>query len=408
MKKEDSNKLKTQNLQNISDEIALSLFLESIMATKQTTYKELPEDISEKLKNLPDELLVPLLFNFILGPAQEMKDTIDKSDETIKDAVVAVYGATVMPLKKRMAALKKISVHVNLDNGVILSGGRSWTSIVPKSYRDQIISNYEINEDYRREIDYKIIRKLYRGEVVTYDETTQEIIEEQIPKELIDRAIDSVTKKIVRGEEVTYDETTQEIVNKVFKEVINDEVRKKINEAMKFDNKKKQIMRDRAKAIIEKVPKIRDFLHDRNKSLWEDLVAEEKKKIFEKGVNESSSESLLKFSTYDQMYKNYIEQKINEIINSNVSRQEYYKIYEEQKISGQEFDKWLYDYLDNQYIIDQIIHTLTEVDIMKIELEGLEWEEKSKVKKDELRIIEDKKATHTRDNAENIIIEFLK
>lgn len=82
----------------------------------------------------------------VLGPVANMKKDIESNEEKINDAVVAVYGASAIPLKRRINALIPLSKHVNLDNGIIFSGGTSWSSIVPSSNKfkvsDEELANY--------------------------------------------------------------------------------------------------------------------------------------------------------------------------------------------------------------------------------------------------------------------------
>ena len=143
--------------------------------------KEYTEDEIEKI-NDPMEL-----YNLLIQPVSEMKQKLESSSSKINNAVVAVYGATTYPLLRRMNALNKLSKYVNLDNGIIISGGRSWTSVVPTSYTFRP-SLREIN-DYISNSNKKLSQ---------YNQEEIEEIENKIKQEKITKYIQMKNKLIRR------------------------------------------------------------------------------------------------------------------------------------------------------------------------------------------------------------------
>lgn len=102
--------------------------------------------------NITEQEKITMICELLYTPAKEMKDDVIESasfDIKVNDAVVAVYGATIYPLLRRMGGLVALSDYVNLNNGVILSGGTSWNSIVPAATKDLV--NKEANADADRE-----------------------------------------------------------------------------------------------------------------------------------------------------------------------------------------------------------------------------------------------------------------
>lgn len=88
-----------------------------------------------------------LLAYTLLLRTLKMKAKIENTKDANNNAVVAVYGATTIPIKRRIGTLKKLrDSDVDLNNGIILSGGRSWTGIVQTS--DNFKPSDEEIEDY--------------------------------------------------------------------------------------------------------------------------------------------------------------------------------------------------------------------------------------------------------------------
>ena len=112
-------------------------FIGELVTTGLSSRSELFNRILTSIKNdesLSEQEKIIMVCELLYAPVQEMKDeVIEGASFGVKtnDAVVAVYGATVYPLLRRMRGLVNLSEYVNLDNGVILSGGTSWNSIVP-------------------------------------------------------------------------------------------------------------------------------------------------------------------------------------------------------------------------------------------------------------------------------------
>lgn len=65
------------------------------------------------------------LYNLLFGPAEELKQATLACDE---EFVVAVYGATIIPMQRRIDALLKLNKSKNINN-IILSGGIGWLGI---------------------------------------------------------------------------------------------------------------------------------------------------------------------------------------------------------------------------------------------------------------------------------------
>lgn len=109
------------------------------------------------------------------------------------------------------------------------------------------------------------------------------------------------------------------------------------------------------------------------------------------------------FATYEEMYKSSLEKETLSILDSYSETKMYYDIYKQENSAKEpnytDFSKkWLPKYLDNIHFMKLALHTLTEVDIMKIASQNQNFD----------NIIEDDKATNSKENAVNTVIEFLK
>ena len=119
-------------------------FIGELVTTGLSSRSELFSRILTSIKNdesLSEQEKIIMVCELLYAPVQEMKDEVIENASfgiKINDAVVAVYGATVYPLFRRMSGLVNLSEYVNLDNGVILSGGTSWNSIVPAAIESLI------------------------------------------------------------------------------------------------------------------------------------------------------------------------------------------------------------------------------------------------------------------------------
>ena len=124
-------------------------------------------DSIENDSSISETEKVIMICELLYAPAQEMKDKV-KEEATfgvkMNDAVVAVYGATIYPILRRVGALGDLKEFVNLNNGMSLSGGTSWNSIVPAAIRNLVdaearadaASEYSgIKELSEEEIEYR-------------------------------------------------------------------------------------------------------------------------------------------------------------------------------------------------------------------------------------------------------------
>ncbi len=103
------------------------------MSSRGDLFKRILESIQND-NTISEQEKIIMICELLFAPVQEMKDeVIDSASFGVKmnDAVVAVYGATVYPLLRRMGGLVNLSRYVNLSNGIILSGGTSWNTNVP-------------------------------------------------------------------------------------------------------------------------------------------------------------------------------------------------------------------------------------------------------------------------------------
>lgn len=314
-----------------------------------------------------DKMNNPLeLYNLLLRPVQKMKEKIESSEKQT-DAVVAVYGATTYPLLRRINALNKLSHYVDLDNGIIFSGGRSWTSVVSSSH--------------------------------TFRPSLSEI------KDYIDKS----------GKDLS--QYSKEEIERIEERIR----RQKINKYIKL---KDQLIRKRAVDILKEFPEIKDKLYNREKEIWENYLDDYKKEYEqEKALNPETQKSIPPtFKSYDEMYDNYLNKKIESKKSGkelrplyNMYRTEkgknkesvigfnhWYKKYKKNNSIGKPFFKWLKDYYDKEHYEELVMRKVTEVDLMEIKLGNLAKEELFS------KIIEDKKATNSAENAVNTVEEFSK
>lgn len=113
------------------------------------------------IKNLSKEDIEKLtdvqLYNILFGPLIDMKKEIEQDGKYKDNSVVAVYGATIVPIKRRVRALNQLSEFVDLDNGVIFSGGSSWDSVNPKRFKNiEEIKEYWKSPKYTKWISAKV------------------------------------------------------------------------------------------------------------------------------------------------------------------------------------------------------------------------------------------------------------
>ena len=330
---------------------------------EKRSIKEYTEDEIEKI-NDPLEL-----YNLLIQPVSEMKTKIESSSSKINNAVVAVYGATTYPLLRRMNALNKLSKYVNVDNGIIISGGRSWTSVVP--------SSYTYRPSLREIRDY-----INNGskELSQYSKEEIEQIEEKIKQQKITKYI-QMKNKLIRG---------------------------------------------RARDILKEFPSVKEQLYIREKEIWEKYLEDYKKEYAMAQENNSNNPMEIppKYQNYDEMYDDFLNEKVNKSKNCsakelkdlyNIYRneklkehkktpgfQKWYKKYKKNSSIGIPFYKWLKTYYDRQHYEDLVLRNITEVDLMKIKLNHLSEEQVCS------KIIEDKKATNSAENAINTVKEFIK
>ena len=335
--------------------------LEKKTMNEKKSIKEYTKDEIEKIDD-PIEL-----YNLLLRPAQKMKERIESS-EKINDAFVAVYGASTYPLLRRINALNKLSNYVNLDNGILFSGSRSWTTIVPSSYTFRP-SLFEI-KDYMKS----------QGKNITqYTKTEIEEIENLIKIE-------------------------------------------KINEYVQQNQEK---ISTRAHDILKEFPTLKKQLYDMEKGKWESLLNNYQKEYAESSDSEQKKKrlSVPNFKSYDEMYSDFLNKKIEDVKKSDDDLKSFYEIYKAEKEknleqtadfdewhnqykmnnnSGQQFFQWLEAHFDSQHFENLIVHNVTEVDLMNIEWKKLSEEQIFS------KIVEDTKATNSAENAINTIEEFQK
>lgn len=276
---------------------------------EKTSYKQYTR---EEIQGTSD---IMLLYQLLLFPVANMKRDIESSERK-NDAVAAVYGATAIPIKKRMNALNNLSKFVNLNNGIILSGGRSWTSIVPKS--DKFRGDNKIISEYMNGQGKKLIQNRAR----TFMRGFPEI------KEIIRN------KEKERWEELLKEEYGDKDKSKLksYEEMYDAHINEKINEIMKS--------KERMKIFYG---------------------------IYKDEINTNTNEA----NRVNDVARKY--EKLNNEF------EEWYNMYQNDKKSARDFLDWLYIYFDNKYIENIIIHSITEVDLMKIELQKISNQKESPI-----------------------------
>ena len=418
---------------------------ESILSCLPKSYKGfLNQEETEKvgyydLEKAEDEYLIPVLYKLILGPAFQMKKKVENPEHNNDDAVIAVYGATIDPIRKRVMSLNPLSESISLDNGVILSGGRSWTSIVPKAINDYIEKNYKKDAKFKIEVDESVLRRIVRDNPIIKERIEQIVkdkkthgVDTQNIMQILYRSnpndfFENILKDLMTAEEF------EEIRQKAFDEEMKFRRKQEINKRINSDKNTMENSRKRAENIIHRIKDMKKYLHDRDEEIWNEILAQEKQKYIDDGKD--IPEELLRFNNYDEMYNQWIVDNIEEIRDSKDSLKEYYlkyrkensseeekaskdqdeifksyeqdfekwyEEYEQDKDSGMPFFDWLYGHLDTEHRISEIIHGVTEVELMQLVMKQGNISEKTK------KVIEDREATNTAENAENTIKEFLK
>ena len=332
--------------------------------TDNTIYVDLVKNFMANCQNKSGVSITPtypmiealIATHLMLVPIANMKADVENRKEKIDDAIVAVYGASAIPLKRRIDALIPLSKYVNFDNGVFFSGGKSWTSIVPTS------NEFAVSDE---ELDYYLARMNYiqnKNEKKAKDYSTQE-------KELI-------RKRLLR----------EKIISTIY------------NSNYDIKSTKNHNVADRIKVLMQTFPEIKEALKKQEEAKWNEYL-----KDFKSKYAISENDQLPEFTSYEEMYKNSIEKERVFILNQSSEKQKYYDIYKKEKkeTEANETDfseKWLPEYLDNNHFKKLALHSLTEVDIMKIASKNLNLQ----------KIIEDREATNSKENAVNTVIEFLK
>ena len=442
----ENEKINEENVKvNQDTQEILNKSIVAILTNMPKSYKGfLEQEDKEKgyyyeLEKIEDYHVIFMLYRLILGPAFQMKKKVENSEHNNDDAVIAVYGATIDPIRKRVMSLNPLSESISLDNGVILSGGRSWTSIVPKAINDYIEKNYKKDAKFKIEVDESVLRRMVRDNPIikerieqivkdkkTYGVDTQNIMQilyRSNPNDLFE----NILKDLMTAEEF------EEIRQKAFDEEMRFRRKQEINKRINSGEKVKVLSRERAENIMHRIKDMKKYLHDRDEEIWNEILAQEKKKYMDDGKD--IPEELLRFNNYDEMYNQWIVDNIEKISDSKDSLKEYYlkyrkensseeekasknqdeiskryeqdfekwyEEYEQDKDSGMPFFDWLYGHLDTEHRISEIIHGVTEVELMQLVMKQGNISEKTK------KVIEDRQATNTAENAENTIKEFLK
>ncbi|MBQ3408778.1 MAG: hypothetical protein IJH12_06225 [Clostridia bacterium] len=418
--------------QDISSNIAVSALLKIVMSQIKShgSYKNISKNTIDTLSNLPDEILFPILYNLILGPAYKMKTAIDESDQKIDDAVVAVYGAIFPLARKRVVALEALSKKVDLSNGIILSGGRTWTGSASTimNGRDKVRKDYnDENSGFRKKVDLAILRRLAAKRlVIDGEEKSEEAIKEQNTAEIVRKICgDDVIRKIRNAKSNDLDNEIIDKMNELknseegsliweeeLEEVLKYEVKEIVADSFFGNPDKLNRAYEKAVDITELLPEIKEYLHDRDAKIWNEELAKRKEEYA--GRKTVPRDSLPEFKNYDEMYSAHINKKVDKVMNNSLHvLQHYYSKYCEYCIKkdlnagimdtgNNEFRAWLYKYFDNKFRLDQIVHGITEVELMQLVMK------KISIPTESLDIIEDKKALKTPENADNTIEEFLK
>lgn len=453
-------------LKGLQNDVALKVYTTIINLMRQkgvesfpSTYKQLfnvlEQDNHLNIKiftdnGIPEEAVARFLLNLMIGPVQKMKDDIDGAGEKIDTAVIAIYGATVTPMKKRVAALDAVSKKVELNNGIIISGGRSWTSIVPKKYREDIMREYNSKQEaggeehasyMKIELDREVIFRMKKAlecfiKELNPDYKSEEnglIVDAFLGEDGAEwlRAVVLEKSKLIGGlSKITSirelisifnEDDKKRIESILLKRVIDDKVKNEINKDIK--GAKKGIVHGRAMAIMRNIggkDDVKTYVHGKHEQIWMELLSDEIEKAeqeISKGKNGVyKEEKLEKLQTklnelkrtqkdgYAGMYNKYIQSKYYEIINSEELRAKYESIFAKEEQNENSFDIWLKEYIENEYIKNAIIHELTEVEAMQ-----LEWNQyKSKNYSTKSNVVEDRQSANTNENAVHTIEEFIK
>lgn len=109
------------------------------------------------IKDLSKEELISFeeitLYNLLYGAVAEMQKEIPPKNNDSR-SVVAVYGATIIPIKRRMAALNSLITKTNIDS-MIFSGGFGWQGYQPRN-----ITIEELKIEYKKpEVQKKILKR---------------------------------------------------------------------------------------------------------------------------------------------------------------------------------------------------------------------------------------------------------
>ncbi len=410
------------------------------------------------------------LYNLIFGPAQALKESIDNlgqskkenmENKKIDDAVVAVYGAIYDKMIDRIDGLEALSEKVDLINGVIFSGsgGRFWRIDPDRIKRDSIKSIIEIlNPKNRLMLKHDVINKLTgKDQEQKMDIDIESIICERV-KQRINAGDNGNLYNIIDKVATELDEKLKKL-GKDKSAVIDEDIRKLI------DNRTKRAIKDiienaeqprnMVKKAIKEIPDIKKWVMEKNSEEWMQILEKggiEKSEIVEeinkykalgeahKSVFENENWNVnpiflgmlinnIKNKDDDVLYqrcKNFVMEKNNETDN-NVIEKESKALMQNVKndnangINNSEFYSWEI----NRFIENNVLHSMTEADVMLIEwkkkdaskvlaeLMSRKWEKVEEnnldiISDEKHKIIMDKKATNSAENAINTIEEVKK
>lgn len=407
-KNTDNINLSIEDKQKYIDITLVGIFKEVI---ESSTYKSVSEkvytefeDFVRKINEYKDcdlTIILPILYQLIFRPAYDMKKSIELEGK-IDDAVVAVYGAVTNLAKKRVTALNDLIENVSLDNGVILSGGHSWTGIRPTEYWDKVKAEYMDDKTIAESMDRDAIKRI-AVRCTTKDEDARIEVApkyvamfEKIRAGVFDNEVLSMV------EEFKNDEKGRSIWENELNEVMSNRVTEKISQD--FSQSEKSIFK-KALSIVKEVPQIRAYLHDRDAKIWNDLLEEERAKYEKEG---KSTDLLPK--NYDEAFEEIVTRNVGKIKSSEKKNREYYEIYcEKQKetngdsteINQAGFDAWLFDRVVDEYRAHQVMYSVTEAEIMDVLLSETQIDRKA------LNVFLDIKATHSGLNAVNTVNQFI-
>ena len=407
-KNTDNINLSIEAKQKYIDITLVGMFKEVI---ESSTYKSVSEkvytefeDFVKKINKYKDcdlTIILPILYQLIFRPAYDMKKSIEFEGK-IDDAVVAVYGAVANLAKKRVTALNDLIENVSLDNGVILSGGHSWTGIRPTEYWNKVKAEYMDDKTIAESMDRDAIKRI-AVRCTTKDEDARIEVApkyvamfEKIRAGVFDNEVLSMV------EEFKNDEKGRAIWENELNEVMSNRVTKKISQD--FSDSEESIFK-KALSIVKEVPQIRAYLHDRDAKTWNDLLEEERVKYEKEG---KSTDLLPK--NYDEAFEEIVTRNVGKIKSSEKKYREYYGIYcEKQKetngdsteINQAGFDAWLFDRVVDEYRANQVMYSVTEAEIMDVLLSETQIDRKA------LNVFLDMQATHSGLNAVNTVNQFI-